>query len=110
MGLQKRRYQIQSEINAYRDYILYYIRQIPQNPRLLIGIPKYYCDYKNKDKIQKQVSKKVKQINKSLEKRKVGFKTKFFFKLFGMTQKNGWNKVDSDYWKDKGWLNGKKPY
>lgn len=69
-----------------------------------------YCDYKNKDKIQKQVSKKVKQINKSLEKRKVGFKTKFFFKLFGMTQKNGWNKVDSDYWKEKGWLNGKKPY
>ena len=69
-----------------------------------------YCDYKNKDKIKKQVSKKVKQINKSLEKRKVGFKTKFFFKLFGMTQKNGWNKTDSDYWKDKGWLNGKKPY
>ena len=69
-----------------------------------------YCDYKNKDKIQKQVSKKVRQINKSLEKRKVGFKTKFFFKLFGMTQKNGWNKVDSDYWKEKGWLDGKKPY
>ena len=41
---------------------------------------------------------------------KVGFKTKFFFKLFGMTQKNGWNKVDADYWKKNGWLDGKKPY
>ena len=26
-----------------------------------------------------------------------------------MTQKNGWNKVDSDYWKNNGWLDGKKP-
>ena len=69
-----------------------------------------YCDYKNKDKIKNQVSKKAKQIRKSLEKRKVGFKTRFFFKLFGMTQKNGWNKVDADYWKTKGWLDGKKPY
>ena len=31
-------------------------------------------------------------------------------KIFGMTQKNGWNKTDSDYWKEKGWLDGKKPF
>ena len=69
-----------------------------------------YCDYKNKDKIKLQVSKKAKQIRRGLEKRKVGLKTKFFFKLFGMMQKNGWNKIDVDYWKGKGWLNVKKPY
>ena len=69
-----------------------------------------YCDYSKKDIIKNQVSNKAKQIKKSLEKRKVGFKTKFFFKLFGKTQVNGWNKVDSDYWKEKGWLDGKKPY
>ena len=69
-----------------------------------------YVDYKDKDKIKKQVNKKANKIKKSLSKRKVGFKTKFFFKLFGMTQKNGWNKVDVDYWKEKGWLNGKKPF
>ena len=69
-----------------------------------------YCDYKHKDKIQKQVSKKAKQIKKTLKTRRVGFKTKFFFKLFGMTQINGWNKTDSDYWKEQGWLDGKKPY
>lgn len=69
-----------------------------------------YVDYKRKDKIKKDVRKKANEIKKALKKRKVGFKTKFFFKMFGMTQKNGWNKVDSDYWKEKGWLNGKKPY
>ena len=31
-------------------------------------------------------------------------------KIFGMTQKNGWNKTDSDYWKENGWLDGKKPF
>lgn len=69
-----------------------------------------YVDYKNKDKIKNQVKRKASQIKKSLSKRKVGLKTRFFFKLFGMTQKNGWNKVDADYWKEKGWLDGKKPY
>ena len=69
-----------------------------------------YCDYKEKDKIKKQVKNKVKQVRKGLNSRKVGFKTKMFFKMFGMTQKNGWNKVDSNYWKEKGWLDGKKPY
>ena len=69
-----------------------------------------YCDYKNKDKIKNQVNKKAKQIEKTLSKRKVGIKTKLFFNLFKMTQKNGWNKLDVKYWKDNGWLDGKKPY
>lgn len=69
-----------------------------------------YCDYKNKEKIKKKVNKKSNKIKKSLSNNKVGFKTKFFFKLFGLTQKKGWNKVDVEYWKEKGWLNGKKPY
>lgn len=69
-----------------------------------------YIDYKNKDKIQKQVENKSNKIKRSLKNRKVGLKTKFFFKIFGMTQKNGWNKTDSNYWKNKGWLDGKRPY
>ena len=69
-----------------------------------------YVDYKDKDKIIKQVKKKSISIKKSLNKRKVGFKTKFFFNIFKMTQVNGWNKTDSDYWKKMGWLDGKKPY
>ena len=69
-----------------------------------------YIDYKNKDKIKKQVKRKTIKIKKSLKKRKVGIKTKLFYNLFKMTQKNGWNKTDVDYWKEKGWLDGKKPY
>ena len=69
-----------------------------------------YCDYKYKDKIKKQVKKKVNRVNISLKNTSVGLRTKFFFKIFGMTQKNGWNKTDSEYWKEKGWLSGKKPF
>ena len=69
-----------------------------------------YSEYKDKEKIKNQVYKKAIQVKKALNNRRVGLKTKFFFKLFGMTQKNGWNKTDSDYWKEQGWLNGKKPY
>lgn len=69
-----------------------------------------YCDYKNKDKIKLQVSKKSKLVKKSLKKRRVGLKTKLFYNLFRMTQKNGWNKTDVNYWKEQGWLDGKKPY
>lgn len=69
-----------------------------------------YSEYKDKDKIIKQVKKKAKEVSKALEKRKVGFKTKFFFNIFKMTQKNGWNKTDVEYWKEKEWLNGKRPF
>lgn len=69
-----------------------------------------YSDYKDKDKIKKQVKNKANKVKKSLKSRKVGFKTKFFFNIFKMTQKNGWNKTDSDYWKNQGWLDGKKPF
>ena len=69
-----------------------------------------YSEYKDKDKIKKQVNKKSKQIKKALVKRKVGIKTKLFFKIFKLSQKNGWNKTDVDYWKEKGWLDSKKPY
>ena len=69
-----------------------------------------YCDYKHKEKIQKQVIKKANKIKKALRKRKVGIKTKLFFNLFKMTQKNGWNETDVKYWQEKGWLNDKKPY
>ena len=69
-----------------------------------------YVDYKKKDKIKKQVKKKTIKIKKSLNNRKVGLKTKIFFNIFKMSQKNGWNKLDVDYWKEKGWLDKNKPY
>ena len=64
----------------------------------------------DKDKIKKQVKVKAGKIKRCLKNKKIGLKSKFFFNIFRMTQKNGWNKTDSDYWRDKGWLNGEKPY
>lgn len=69
-----------------------------------------YIDYKNKDKIKNQVKIKASKIIRSLKHKKVGLKTKLFFNVFKMTQKNGWNKTDSSYWEDNGWLDGEKPY
>ena len=69
-----------------------------------------YADYKDKDKIKRQVKVTAQKVRKSVERKKVGFGTKFLFGIFGMTQKNGWNKTDSDYWKKNGWLDGKKPF
>ena len=69
-----------------------------------------YADYKKKDKIRKQVKKKAIKVQKSLNNRKVKLKTKIFFTIFKMSQKNGWNKLDVDYWKEQGWLDKKKPY
>ena len=69
-----------------------------------------YADYKDKDKIKKQVRSAAGKVTKSVERRKVSFGTKFLFGIFKMSQKNGWNKTDSDYWKEKGWLDGMKPF
>ena len=42
----------------------------------------------------------------------VGIKTRFMFRVMGMLQKKGWNSspVETAYWKEKGWLDGKKPW
>ena len=69
-----------------------------------------YSDYKKKDKIKKQVSKKAIKIKRSMKKNKISLKSRLFFHIFKLSQKNGWNKKDVDYWKEKGWLSGKKPY
>lgn len=41
---------------------------------------------------------------------KPGIKTKAFFFIMRMMQKNGWNPADKDYWREKGWLGKKRPW
>ena len=43
-----------------------------------------YADYKNKDKIKKQVKVKAGKIKRSLKNKKIGLKSKFFFIIFRM--------------------------
>ena len=69
-----------------------------------------YSETKKKDKIIKAVNKKAKKVKKALKNPKPGFKTRLFFNIFKFTQKNPWNPVDGNYWKESGWLDGKKPY
>ncbi|MBR1816544.1 MAG: hypothetical protein IJ763_07570 [Lachnospiraceae bacterium] len=41
---------------------------------------------------------------------KLGIKTKAMFSMMRLMQKNGWNERDVNYWKEKGWADGKKPW
>ena len=64
---------------------------------------------------KKIIDKKADIIAKKLcSKRKpsVGIKTRFMFHMMGMMQKKGWNSspVETEYWKENGWLDGKRPW
>lgn len=69
--LQKSRYKVQSEINAYNDYMLYYSRQILQNPRLLIGIPKYYLGNRNEFEFPEKMRVLKKVIKELIQKERM---------------------------------------
>ena len=65
---------------------------------------------KKKAKIEKDTSSIAKKING--KKPFVGIKTSFMFMMMGKMQKKGWSSspVETEYWKEKGWLDGKKPW
>ena len=65
---------------------------------------------KKKLKIEKKINKIANKVKKKEGKVKPGFKTKAFFFLMHLLQRNGWNKKDMDYWKDKGWTKNKRPW
>lgn len=43
---------------------------------------------------------------------RVGIKTRFLFMMMGMLHRKGWDAspVEGEYWKENGWLDGKKPW
>ena len=65
---------------------------------------------KKKAKIEKDTSAIAKKLND--QKPPVGIKTRFLFMMLRKMQKKGWNSstVETVYWKEKGWLDGKKPW
>ena len=69
-----------------------------------------YSETKKKEKIIKTVNKKANKVKKALKRPKPGFKNRLFFNIFKFAQKNGWNPIDKNYWKENGWLDGQKPY
>lgn len=65
---------------------------------------------KKKAKIDKKTSALAKKIKRKVGRVTPGIKTKGFFYIMRMAQKSGWNKVDSTYWKEKGWTGKKRPW
>ncbi|WP_234123478.1 flavodoxin family protein [Clostridium hydrogenum] len=69
---------------------------------------------KKKEKIEKQLQKLGDKVIKSVKnssKKGPSCFAKMLFYLMRMSQKNNkWNKTDYNYWKDNGWLDGKKPW
>ena len=87
------------------------------------GVPKIYkygvavraTSYEEiNDKIKKKIDKKTSKIASSIKKKdgkvKPGFKTKVFFFIMHLLQKNGWNPKDVEYWKEKGWTEKNRPW
>ena len=68
-------------------------------------------DRKKKAKIEKDAARIAKQLSTD-KAPAVGIRTRFLFRMMGMLQKKGWNSspVETAYWKEKGWLDGKKPW
>ena len=65
---------------------------------------------KMKDSIDAKADKIAKKILKRQGKVPVGIKTRTFFRIMSLLQRNGWNKADMDYWKEKGWTGSKRPW
>ena len=65
---------------------------------------------KKKNIIAKKTDSIANKIRKNNGRVKSGLKTKGFFQIMRALQKNGWNKKDVDYWKEKGWLDKARPW
>ena len=65
---------------------------------------------KIKAKIDRKTTSLAKKISKRVGRIKPGIKTKGFFNIMALMQKNGFNPADVRYWKEKGWTKGKRPW
>lgn len=65
---------------------------------------------KNKQSIDNATTVLARKIVKRNGKVKPGFKTRGFFFLMHLMQRNGFNKRDADYWKQIGWTGKKRPW
>jgi multimeric flavodoxin WrbA len=63
-----------------------------------------------REAIARRMDKLAKKIASGPDKASPSVKTKLFFYIMRGMQKKGWNPADNAYWKDKGWLDGKKPW
>lgn len=65
---------------------------------------------KKKRRIEKATDAVARKIVKRQGRVKPGLKTKGFFFIMHLVQRNGWNKRDVDYWNEKGWTGKARPW
>ncbi len=65
---------------------------------------------KKKAKVEKATDSLAKKILNRKDNVKPSVKTKAMFSVMRLAQKNGWNQADVDYWKEKGWMEKKRPW
>lgn len=63
-----------------------------------------------KQKTDKKTTSLAKKISRKVGRIKPDIKTKGFFAVMAMMQKNGFNPADKEYWTAKGWTKGKRPW
>ena len=65
----------------------------------------------NQDKIDKNTTALAAKIKSNIGHVKPGLKTRMFFNVMAKVQRGGGRvSVDADYWKAKGWTEGKRPW
>lgn len=64
-----------------------------------------------KIKIEKDMTKLAKKLSCD-KKPRVGIKTRFMFRMMGMMHSAAWDSspVEKQYWEEKGWISGKRPW
>ena len=65
---------------------------------------------KIKNRVDKNTTKLANRIKNNSNCVKPSIKTKAFFEIMRIMQKNGWNKADIDYWKQKSWDKKARPW
>ncbi|MBD5532449.1 MAG: NAD(P)H-dependent oxidoreductase [Lachnospiraceae bacterium] len=65
---------------------------------------------KKKQAIEKKLDALARKIVKRQGHVRPSVKTKMFFSVMLQLQKRGWNEADVNYWKEKGWTKGKRPW
>ena len=67
-------------------------------------------DDKIKSAIDRETTKLAYKIQKRNDKVRPGIKTRAFFSIMRLVHKKGFLVADSQYWKEKGWLEKKRPW
>ena len=80
-----------------------------------LGMAVYETSFKNvSDKIKKKIDRKTSDIADKISRKsgnvKPCLKTRGFFSIMRMVQKNGWCEADKNYWAEKGWTENIRPW